>query len=63
MLTESEKEVVRNCLENYPKGVHSNAWGYGPMQKKELDNCPDSEDEYSFFGPSYFDDDTLEKFG
>ena len=31
MLTEKEVDIVINRLEEYPVGISSQSWGYGPM--------------------------------
>ena len=50
MLSKEERKLVKNSMENYPTGVRSNAWGFGPME---------NEDKYV----TEFDEEELIKYG
>lgn len=59
MLTQKEKELVLECLEGYPAGVTSNAWGHGPMDS----GTQDEYDERDQAEPSEFNEEQLREFG
>ena len=50
MLTREQKELFVKLCEEYPAGIPSSAWGFGPMSLPQ-----DNEDGYPITGMDYGD--------
>jgi len=42
-MTESERDIVLNRLDEYPAGVPPESWGYGPMEDADPAECSREE--------------------